>query len=334
MKSIILAALLLVDVSNFSAGYVPTNRGVAFHRNLVDSDHRSGSVSSSGYKTLSLSPLKAQQKKWSPHMSVSASNRASRTPDFLALFNYLAATSLQFGLIVTFLHTFQLMAISKIRKSSLLVLPNFIKSVLPTAIATELPRQIQSGLPSVLVTIFMLLMSLRSRVFSPLDNSRPSASKDDPVFKDRLRPSWTPPPLAFPLIWSTIALLRTISTVMIFKSTGTLLCKPIFALMAHLSIGDTWNTINNVEKRLGTAVLGVAFVWASAGYAAYLYYNQLPLAGKVLFPSCVWLTVASFLVYSIWRMNSIYLTERSSLFPSKEEGPRSSWRMPFFPQKR
>ena len=334
MKSTIIIALLLADVSNFSVGYVPTNRGVAFHRNFVDTDHRSGSVSSSGYKTLSLSPLKAQQKKWSPHMSVSTSNRASKTPDFLAVVNYLAATSLQFGLVLTFLHAFQVLLISKIRKAPLIILPNFIKSALPTLIAEELPRQIMSGLPSVLVGTFMLFMSLRSRVFSPLDNSRPGASKNDPVFKDRLRPSWTPPPLAFPLIWSTIALLRTISTVMIFQTTGTLLSKPIFALMAHLSIGDTWNTINNVEKRLGTAVLGVAFVWASAGYATYLYYDTLPLAGKVLFPSCVWLTVASFLVYSIWRMNSIYLSERSSLFPSKEEGPRSSWRMPLFPQKR
>ena len=333
MRSIIFVALLLADISNFSVGYVPANRGIASHRNFADADRRTVTKSSSGYKSLSLSPLKAQQKKWSPHMSVSTSNRASRTPDFLAVFSYLAATSLQFALIAVFLNFFQELLISKIRESPLMILPNFIKSALPAEIAAKLPRQITSGLPSALVSIFMLFMSLRSRVFSPLDNSRPSASKDDPVFRDRLKPSWTPPPLAFPFIWSTIALLRTISTVMIFQTTGTLLCKPIYAMMAHLSIGDTWNTINNVEKRLGTAVLGVAFVWASAAYATYLYYNILPLAGKVLFPSCVWLTVASFLVYSIWRMNSIYLRDRSTLFPSKEEGSRSSWRMPFFPQK-
>lgn len=98
--------------------------------------------------------------------------------------------------------------------------------------------------------------------------------------------------------------------------------------MAHLSIGDTWNTINNVEKRLGTATLGVFFVWLSACYTGYLYYKGLPLAGYIFLPSCVWLSIASFLVYSIWRLNSM-LNDRYSLFPSIEEGPRSQWQIPF-----
>jgi hypothetical protein len=50
---------------------------------------------------------------------------------------------------------------------------------------------------------------------------------------------------------------------------------------------------------------------------------------QVLAPSCAWLTVAMFLVYSIWRLNSLYLSEQYSLFPSVEEGPRSAWRLPF-----
>ena len=288
----------------------------------------------SAFNKFMLSPLEAEQKKWNPHMSVvSTTNRAVRNPDYLAALNYITATSTQLTLIVTFLHFFQVIIINKIRKSLVITFPSFVSSLLPAALAAKLPTKIVSALPSVLVGMFMLFMSLRSRIFSPLDNSRPNPSNDDPVFKDRLRPSWTPPPLAFPIIWSTIALLRTFSTVVVFQTTGTLLCRPIFALMAHLSIGDTWNTINNVEKRLGTAVLGVAFVWASALFAAYQYYKINPLAGKILFPSCVWLSVASLLVYSIWRMNSIYVDERSSLFPSIEEGPRSSWRIPFLASK-
>ena len=54
-----------------------------------------------------------------------------------------------------------------------------------------------------------------------------------------------------------------------------------------------------------------------------------PRTGKIFAPSCAWLTVAMFLVHSIWRLNSLYLGERYTLFPSVEEGPCSSWRMPF-----
>jgi hypothetical protein len=45
-----------------------------------------------------------------------------------------------------------------------------------------------------------------------------------------------------------------------------------------------------VEKRLGTATLGVFFVWASAVYTTLLYYETLPLAGKVLFFPRTWMS--------------------------------------------
>lgn len=323
-------ALLVIGSGDFSESYHAKRTIDIFRQQSLDGGSKSVLLPQRSY----LAPLMAQQN-WEPHMSVvSAKNSAVKNPDYLAALNYITATSTQLVLIATFLHLFQLSVLDRIRGSLVITLPSFMASVLPAALLAEIPGKIVSALPSVLVGIFMLFMSLKSRVFSPLDNSRPSASKEDPVFRDRLRPSWTPPPLAFPVIWSTIALLRTFSTVLIFQTTGTLLCKPIFALMVHLSIGDTWNTINNVEKRLGTAVLGVSFVWASALYATNLYYKTLPLAGKILFPSCVWLSVASLLVYSIWRMNSIYLDEKSSLFPSKEEGPRSKWRIPFLSMKK
>jgi translocator protein len=253
------------------------------------------------------STLGARFKKleWTPGTTIKSSRK---TPDFQAAFSYLAATTVQWSLIVGFLHLLQIFGFNRIDK---------------------LPFAVPDIAPTVFVGVFTFFMALRSRVFSPLDNSRPKATNNDPVFKERKRPSWTPPPLAFPFIWLTIACLRAVSTALVFNTKQTLLCTPICAFMGHLCIGDTWNTINNVEKRLGTAVLGVSFVWASAVYATKLYFDTLPLAGKVLAPSCVWLTIASFLVYSIWRMNSLYLNDRSSLFPSKEESFRCPWRLPF-----
>ena len=232
-----------------------------------------------------------------------------KTPDGLAALSLIGATATQATLIISFLHLVQLRLLPLLEK-----------------LVGSSPR-IPKSLPTVVVAALFAFLSLRSRVFSPLDNSRPSASRDDPVFKERLRPWWQPPPIAFPIIWSTISLLRTISSVLVWRTTGTLLCTPIFAFLLHLSIGDTWNTINNVEKRLGTAVLGALFVLASVLHSTYLYYQTLPLAGLVLAPSCIWLTIANVLVFSIWRLN-LQLFDRPSLFPSKEEGPPSKWRLP------
>ena len=239
----------------------------------------------------------------------SSSMSSSKTPDFKAVFSYLTATTIQWSLIFLFLKypfTFLLNQIS------IWTLPESTKAVIKTG----------------LVTFFFLFMSLRSRIFSPLDNSRPKPTADEPVFKNRLRPSWQPKPVVFPIVWSTIAILRTISSVLIWKTTGSLISYPLLCIMAHLSIGDTWNTINNVEQRLGTAVLGVQFVYMSVLYTTYQYYLTNPVAAYILAPSCVWLTVANALVFSIWRVNYERFNS-PSLFPSVEEGPLSSWRLPF-----
>jgi tryptophan-rich sensory protein len=40
------------------------------------------------------------------------------------------------------------------------------------------------------------------------------------VMSKRVRPSWMPPPLAFPIVWSTIGVLRTVAAVMIWEAVG------------------------------------------------------------------------------------------------------------------
>lgn len=223
--------------------------------------------------------------------------KKTKTLDYGAVRSYIAATITQWSLITIFIRVLDLV----------------------------LQRLHLQYVSTIIVSVLFLFLSLRSRVFSPLDNSRPKATGNDPVFKDRKRPSWQPPPIAFPIIWSTIALLRTVSSVFVWQTTGTLFCLPLLTMALHLSLGDTWNTINNVEKRLGTAVVGVSFVLFSVYLTAYLYWRVRPLAGFVLAPSCLWISIATYLVYSIWRLNLVDFGY-PSLFPSKEEGPPSRWR--------
>ncbi len=74
--------------------------------------------------------------------------------------------------------------------------------------------------------------------------------------------------------------------------------------MVHLALGDTWNTIFTVERRLGAAVPVVIFgPWLSSVIVTIIYWQINQVAGMILAPSCVWLTVASLLVFRIWQLN-------------------------------
>jgi len=165
-------------------------------------------------------------------------------------------------------------------------------------------------LPWQAVTALFWALSLKSRVFSPLDNSRPDLKKavdgeQTRGFNDRM-PGWTPPGVTFPIMWVlVVGPLRAYSSTLVWEATGGHLLDPVLlCIMLHLSIGDTWNCVNNVERRLGAAVPGVACVWASVLFAATQYSSVSPLAGQLLGLTAVWITVAGLLIADTWRINS------------------------------
>uniref|UniRef100_A0A7S0P6H0 Uncharacterized protein n=1 Tax=Calcidiscus leptoporus TaxID=127549 RepID=A0A7S0P6H0_9EUKA len=182
-------------------------------------------------------------------------------------------------------------------------------------------------LPAAAVPPLFFFLSLRSRVFSPLDASRPDRSAQEglPTPAEVVRPGWTPPGVAFPFIWLTISFLRATSSLFVWQASGRQLCAtPLLLLVFHLCVGDAWNTITNVERRLGTSALGVLGVLASVFAAIGAYYRTRPLAGLLLLPSAVWLSIASVLTWSIWAIN----TPRQPLWPRQGDGKSSRLRLP------
>ena len=155
---------------------------------------------------------------------------------------------------------------------------------------------------TVLAVIFFTLLSIRSRIFSLLDNTRSRNTYDEIV-----RPKWAPPPLAFPIVWMTIAVLRVISSLLVWQEMEQkFLVLPLIIFVIHLALGDTWNTIFTVERRLGAAVPVVILgPWLSSLIVTVIYWQINPIAGIILAPSCIWLTVAAILVFSIWQLNGM-----------------------------
>ena len=65
------------------------------------------------------------------------------------------------------------------------------------------------------------------------------------------------------------------------RTCAALQAVPLVVYMAHLAIGDTWNYINNVEKRTGVAVPGVLACWAGVAAVVATYFSVSPTAGEV-----------------------------------------------------
>lgn len=156
------------------------------------------------------------------------------------------------------------------------------------------------GVTTAIACVFFAFVTLRSRLFSLLDNTRSSNR-----YTSIQRPAWAPPPLAFPIVWMSIAVLRVISAYLVWSTMEQhFLCWPLVLFMIHLSLGDTWNTIFTVEGRLGAAVpMVILGPLLSVAIVTIGYYQTLPSAGWIILPSWIWLTVATVLCISIWQLN-------------------------------
>jgi len=158
--------------------------------------------------------------------------------------------------------------------------------------------------PFAINCVLFWLLALRSRLLNPLENSRPKTDNLETGTERRNMPSWTPPGFIFPIMWILIiGPLRAVTTAMVYDVTGSYANIAILSLMLHLSIGDVWNTINNVERRYGASVVGVLLVWLSNAHAAYQYYQVSHAAGQLLCLPLIWLTVASALIIRTWQIN-------------------------------
>ena len=183
-------------------------------------------------------------------------------------------------------------------------------------------------LPKPAVWLLFAFLSLRSRVVSLLDNSRPNREeqkgKATPV--DVKRPSWTPPGIAFPFIWLTITALRATAAQMAYA--GSLRAPALDALVLHLCIGDTWNCITNVERRLGVSAIGCFAVWGSVFRAVKAFgASAAPKAAYVLAPSLAWISVACVLTASIWNLNG-----RPPVYPAEGDGDSADLRLKYLLQ--
>merc|ERR1719162_1087711 len=177
--------------------------------------------------------------------------------------------------------------------------------------------------PFAINAVFLYGFNLKSSLFSLLPNSQSEQRKiqlEEGKREKRKVASWTPPGIAFVFGWPLLTFgLRAITGAMIVEASGGRYATPaLMSLMLHLVVGDLWNTVNNVEDRLGFSVVLIYLLWLTKAFAALQFTKVQPLAGKLLAVTLTWLTAAVALLTRTWQINPDPLTGKlEPLLPMK-----------------
>jgi len=118
------------------------------------------------------------------------------------------------------------------------------------------------------------------------------------------KPRWTPPNLAFPIVWTTLFLMNAVSGWLVWEKAGAA-ALPAFAVYAlSLALNAGWSALFFGAKRMDAALVEVVLLFASIAAVAALFLPHSPAAAALQLPYLAWVGVASFLNYRLLRMNA------------------------------
>ncbi len=135
-------------------------------------------------------------------------------------------------------------------------------------------------------------------------------------YRELKKPHYTPPNRAFGPIWTTLYILMGISVFLIWQkgiaTHGAMLAFILF--WVQLALNALWSIIFFGMKSKGGGVIVIVVLWLLILATIITAFGVSSLAGPLLIPYIVWVSIASYLNIGVWLLNkSLKLRKASRL---------------------
>lgn len=118
------------------------------------------------------------------------------------------------------------------------------------------------------------------------------------------KPSWRPPNRVFAPVWTTLYLMIAVSGWLVWRQhgfAGAAIPLAIYALQLVLNI--LWTPLFFGLHKPGLAFLDIVLMWLAILATIVVFFPLHAIAAWLLVPYLAWVTFASALNFSIWRLN-------------------------------
>ena len=124
-------------------------------------------------------------------------------------------------------------------------------------------------------------------------------------YKTLVRPSIAPPNWIFGPVWTTLFLLMGIASYLVYmkgwERTDVKWALGLFAVQLVLNV--LWSLIFFGMQNPGAALIEIVIFWIAIAATIIAFYRISPAAAFLMVPYLAWVTFASYLNYSFWRLN-------------------------------
>lgn len=153
--------------------------------------------------------------------------------------------------------------------------------------------------------ILKLIVSILIPLTAGFIGSIATMSSISTWFTTLAKPAWTPPNWAFALIWTTLFILMGIALFLVWRQglwrKDVKIAVIIFAVQLVLNV--LWSIIFFGLQFLTGGLIEIVFLWIAILATIITFYRISKPAGILLLPYIIWVTIASYLTYTVYLLN-------------------------------
>jgi tryptophan-rich sensory protein len=118
------------------------------------------------------------------------------------------------------------------------------------------------------------------------------------------KPSWTPPSWLFGPVWSALYLMMAVAGWWVWRQWGWAAQRGALSLfLVQLVLNAAWSWLFFGLRSPSLGMIGIVLLWIAILLTVLAFFRVSPLAGWLMVPYLLWVSYASALNFTIWRLN-------------------------------
>ncbi|MDJ0701266.1 MAG: TspO/MBR family protein [Woeseiaceae bacterium] len=119
-----------------------------------------------------------------------------------------------------------------------------------------------------------------------------------------VQPSWAPPPWLFGPVWTLLFAMMAAAAWLVWRAGGFRAHRTALSLfLLQLVFNGLWSWLFFAWRLGGIAFVEILLLWILIAATVLLFWRASPVAGALLAPYLLWVSFASILNFSLWRLN-------------------------------
>jgi translocator protein len=123
----------------------------------------------------------------------------------------------------------------------------------------------------------------------------------DQWYRDLNKPRWTPPDWVFPVTWTTLYLCMSFAAMRVAPLEGSAQAMGFWVI--QITVNALWSPVFFGLRRIRQAMVVVLLLWLAVAVTLIAFLQLDWIAGLLMLPYLVWVSIASALNFSVMRRN-------------------------------